>query len=142
MESKIKKILLRTQIIVNNSGLDKEFKQSAFREVFRVLFKVDEGVSSKSTPSLPANTKKKIEPPVQTSRKARSSVSPAKLIDELIENNFFNEMRKDLDCIKELDISKGIKIPRNQMASVLVRKLRSGKLDREKTEEGYAYFTK
>lgn len=142
METKIKEILLKAQAIINDSGISPEFKQTAFQEVFRVLFKMDSGSSSESLPPLLMSAKKVINSPSEISRKAKSSISPAKLVDELIKNNFFNEMRKDLDCIKELDISKGIKVPRNQMASILVRKLRSGKLNREKTEEGYVYFTK
>lgn len=142
METKIKKLLFKTQVIINDSAISQEFKQVAFQEVFRVLFKMDGGSSSESLPLLPMSAKKVIKSLSKISRKAKSSISPAKLVDELIKNNFFNEMRKDLDCIKELDISKGIKVPRNQMASILVRKLRSGKLNREKTEEGYVYFTK
>ncbi len=144
METKIKKILLKTQTIINDSGISQEFKQAAFQEVFSVLLETARRFEGKSLSSLPVAAKGKVSLPPRGKKRVkstpRSPISPAKLIDELIKNNFFKEKRKDVDCIKKLDISKGIKIPRNQMASVLVRKLRSGNLKREKTEKGYVYF--
>lgn len=146
METKIKEILLKTQTIINDSGISQEFKQAAFQEVFRVLLETGVRFEGKSFPSLLADTKEEVSLPlgrekrVKSTPSPRSSISPAKLIDELIQKKFFSEKRRDIDCIKELTITKGIKVSRKQMATILVRKLRSGSLKREKTEEGYVYF--
>ena len=134
MEEKIKEILRKTEIIIINSGINEDFKQVAFKEVFRALFISDKYPKSESAHKFQEDIKK------EKVLKVRSRNGPAKLIDELIEKNFFIQKRKDTDCINEINLSKGIKIPRKHMATILVRKLRSGKLKRERTKDGYVYF--
>lgn len=138
IEEKIKQTLKITESIIIDSGINEQFKQVAFREVFRILFVTEENQNYRLLSKNPGNIKKEAVMNVKTPSKSRSS--RAKLVDELIKNNFFIEKRRDIDCINEINLSKGIKIPRNQMATILVRKLRSGSLRREKANEGYVYF--
>lgn len=139
MEDKIKKIIKQTESIIAGSELSEEFKQVAFREIFRILWGFEE-VSNDHI--VKTNNTIKI-PPREIKQKLSKNpkLNPADLVDKLIGQGFFNERRKDIDCVKELSITKGVKIPRKQIATVLLRKLRSGKVKREKTEEGYVYFT-
>lgn len=136
MESKIKEILKKTEIIINESEIGGEFRPVAFKEVFRIL------LSSKSdNKELPIKIQKtETDIVINSKPRAKSHGSAAKLVDDLIKQGFFSERRRDIDCVEEINLSKGVKIPRNHMATILVRKLRSGTLKREKTSNGYVYF--
>ncbi len=133
METKIEDVLKKTETIVNSSGIKEDLRNAAFSEVFRLLMSSDTG--AKKVPAKVKSGQVTIPKP-----KSKTRGNAAKLIDELINEGFFSEKRRDIDCIEQIDLSKGVKIPRNQMATILVRKLRSGVFKREKTNNGYVYF--
>lgn len=140
METKIKEILLKAQEIVNESGISEDFKQVAYKEVFRSLCIMGSNQKSELLGEVTEKPDKEGITKFRTNTKLHNN-SPSKLIGELIEQGFFTQKRRDIDCIGEIDLSKGIKIPRKQMATILIRKLRNGDLKRERTNDGYVYFS-
>ncbi|WKZ26096.1 MAG: hypothetical protein QY322_02175 [bacterium] len=134
MEKKIQEALKKAKDIINNSEIGDDLRSAGFREVFRLLISSD--VDSGKT-QLKTESDSGLAAP-RTKSKARGKV--AGIVDELISNGYFAEKRRDIDCIEQINLVKGIKIPRNQMATILVRKLRSGVLKREKITTGYVYF--
>lgn len=138
MEDRIKKVMKQTESIIADSAIREEFKQVAFSETFRILWGFEEQTSNQIV-----KTNNAVKAPLEVKQKLSKSsrLNPADLVDKLIDQGFFNQRRKDIDCVNELSISKGVKVPRKQIATVLLRKLRSGKIKREKTAEGYFYFT-
>lgn len=135
METKIQEILKKAEAIVSDSGISEELRNTGFKEVFRLLITIDS-----DTKRSPAKTELVSVPTISSKSKGKTRSNAAKLVDELIKEGFFTEKRRDVDCVRQIDFSKGVKIPRNQMATILVRKLRSGVLRRDKTSSGYVYF--
>lgn len=140
MEDRIKKVIKQAESVITGSEISQEFKQVAFSETFRILWGFEEQISYDHI----VKTNNAVKIPLKEIKQKFSKspkLNPADLVDKLIEQGFFKEKRKDIDCVNELSISKGVKVPRKQIATVLLRKLRSGKIRREKTAEGYFYFT-
>lgn len=135
METKIQEILKKAEAIVNDSGISEDLRNTGFKEVFRLLISSDS--DAKKTP---VKTEPESVPAISSKLKGKTRGNAAKLVDELIKEGFFSEKRRDVDCVGQIDLSKGVKIPRNRMATILVRKLRSGVLKRDKTSSGYVYF--
>jgi len=136
MEDQLKQAIKKAEQIVNDSGIGENIKSTAFNEVFRVLWHNEVKIYQQ-------NTKPEAVTDIREPKKKAASRtnSPSILIEKMITEGYFQEKKKDTDCQNHLKIS-GFNIPRKQLATVLLRKVRSSRLKREKTsDESYVYFT-
>jgi|GEM_PF-5546256 len=134
MEDNIETLLKSAESIVNRSGISSTLRPTAFGEVFRVLWQTD----SLGMPVTPVERQQTLgnrprpAPPI--------SAKPAALVQKLIDDGFLKQPKRDIDVQAKLQVV-GFNIPRKQIATVLVRKVRIGQLQRDKSDNGYVYFT-
>lgn len=74
--------------------------------------------------------------------KKYSKLGPANILNQLIEEGFFDKPKTINEITQHSESSKGKKIKSGDYSSVLVRFIRDSKLKREKNNEGQYEYTK